>query len=127
MLRFAALICVAFSCLVQDYPTPVEGDCTAHDFVFNTGEKLADLRLHHIAIGTKCPSRAADDPPSARRALTGTRRAPCRRCRNAEISWCIPSGCGVKPSDETRGHGTHSRAVVWRQYLLGLLKEAPAR
>lgn len=28
----------------------------------------------------------------------------------------------IPTSDETRGHGTHSRAVVWKNYLLELLK-----
>lgn len=28
----------------------------------------------------------------------------------------------IPTSDETRGHGTHSRPVVWKQYLLELLK-----
>lgn len=59
MLRFAAVVCVAFSCLAQEYPTPVEGDYTVHDFVFKTGEKLADLRLHYITVGT--PARDAQD------------------------------------------------------------------
>jgi len=30
-------------------------------------------------------------------------------------------------SDETRGHGTHSRPVVWKQYLMELLKESEKR
>jgi homoserine O-acetyltransferase len=30
----------------------------------------------------------------------------------------------VPTSDETRGHGTHTRAVVWKQYLLELLNES---
>ncbi len=30
----------------------------------------------------------------------------------------------IPTSDETRGHGTHSRAVVWKQYLIELLKES---
>jgi homoserine O-acetyltransferase len=30
----------------------------------------------------------------------------------------------IPTSDETRGHGTHSRAVVWKQYLVELLKES---
>lgn len=29
----------------------------------------------------------------------------------------------IPTSDETRGHGTHSRAVVWKKYLVELLKE----
>jgi len=28
----------------------------------------------------------------------------------------------IPTSDETRGHGTHSRAVVWKQYLAELLR-----
>ena len=30
----------------------------------------------------------------------------------------------IPTSDETRGHGTHSRAVVWKQHLVELLKES---
>jgi homoserine O-acetyltransferase/O-succinyltransferase len=30
----------------------------------------------------------------------------------------------IPTSDETRGHGTHSRAVVWKQYLMELLRES---
>ena len=33
----------------------------------------------------------------------------------------------IPTSDETRGHGTHSRPVVWRQYLIELLKESEHR
>jgi len=30
----------------------------------------------------------------------------------------------IPTSDETRGHGTHSRAVVWKKYLIELLNES---
>jgi homoserine O-acetyltransferase len=30
----------------------------------------------------------------------------------------------IPTSDETRGHGTHSRAVLWKKYLVELLKES---
>jgi homoserine O-acetyltransferase len=33
----------------------------------------------------------------------------------------------IPTSDETRGHGTHSRPVVWRQYLLELLRISEPR
>ena len=33
----------------------------------------------------------------------------------------------IPTSDETRGHGTHSRAVVWKTYLLELLAESEPR
>jgi homoserine O-acetyltransferase/O-succinyltransferase len=32
-------------------PTPTEGDYTAHDFHFKTGETLPELRLHYITFG----------------------------------------------------------------------------
>ncbi|HLK66056.1 MAG TPA: alpha/beta fold hydrolase [Bryobacteraceae bacterium] len=36
---------------------PVEGDWVAHDFQFNSGEKLAELRLHYTTLGK--PTRDA--------------------------------------------------------------------
>jgi homoserine O-acetyltransferase len=33
----------------------------------------------------------------------------------------------IPTSDETRGHGTHSRAVVWKNYLVELLHETSTR
>src|SRR5215472_14332131 len=58
MFRSLSLIVFAFACLAQtSYPPPVEGDYTVHDFVFKSGEKLADLRLHYITVGT--PTRDA--------------------------------------------------------------------
>jgi homoserine O-acetyltransferase len=30
----------------------------------------------------------------------------------------------ISISDETRGHGTHTRAVVWKQYLSELLEKS---
>ena len=54
MLRIAsATILVLLSVPVRaaDYPAPVEGDYVANDFVFSTGEKLPELRLHYTTIG----------------------------------------------------------------------------
>ena len=53
---FSALMLVA-ACQAQTAPQPVEGDYIARDFVFKTGEKLAELRLHYITLGK--PSRNA--------------------------------------------------------------------
>jgi homoserine O-acetyltransferase len=39
------------------YPNQAEGDWTARDFAFHTGDKLAELRLHYITIGK--PARDA--------------------------------------------------------------------
>src|SRR5215469_7992508 len=33
------------------YPGQVEGDWTARNFVFHTGDMLPELRLHYVAIG----------------------------------------------------------------------------
>jgi homoserine O-acetyltransferase len=57
MFRFLGGFCLALVCFGQTYPTPVEGDYTLHDFVFKTGEKLPELRLHYITVGT--PTRDA--------------------------------------------------------------------
>src|SRR5262245_4393872 len=37
---------------VRSYPDPVEGDFMIRDFRFDTGETLAELRLHYRTIGT---------------------------------------------------------------------------
>jgi homoserine O-acetyltransferase len=39
------------------YPNQVEGDWLARDFAFHSGERLAELRLHYITIGS--PARDA--------------------------------------------------------------------
>ena len=54
LMRWAILFCCAFTCWAQQ---PVEGDWIARDFAFKSGEKLADLRLHYITLGT--PERDA--------------------------------------------------------------------
>ena len=42
----------AFNAMAQaNYPTPVEHDYIVKDFVFESGEKLAALRLHCVTIG----------------------------------------------------------------------------
>src|SRR5947208_13931960 len=40
-----------------DYPPPVEGDFVTRDFVFASGERLPELKLHYRTIGT--PQRDA--------------------------------------------------------------------
>src|SRR6185503_15399407 len=50
MLRPLVLLLAAGCCFAQD-PQPVEGDWIAKDFVFKTGEKLAELRLHYTTLG----------------------------------------------------------------------------
>jgi homoserine O-acetyltransferase len=57
ILLFSVSCCLAGSAFAADYPVPVQGDYTAHDFVFSSGERLPDLRLHYRTLGT--PQRDA--------------------------------------------------------------------
>src|ERR1043166_2849666 len=57
MVRWIFLFLLAAGCRGQTWPAPVEGDWTARDFVFHTGEKLAELRLHYTTVGE--PARDA--------------------------------------------------------------------
>jgi homoserine O-acetyltransferase len=57
------VLCVAFILLVlqrssraQIQPAPVEGDFLLHDFKFESGESLPELRLHYRTIGTPIQS-----------------------------------------------------------------------
>jgi homoserine O-acetyltransferase/O-succinyltransferase len=49
------LLCLPATCFAQQAsntkPVPVEGDYIAHDFHFNTGETLPELRLHYLTFG----------------------------------------------------------------------------
>lgn len=52
MFRFGSLlVLLAAACWGADYPAPTEGDFTVKDFVFTTGEKLPELRLHYTTVG----------------------------------------------------------------------------
>ena len=39
-------------------PAPAEGNCTLHDFRFNSGETLPELRLHYTTLGTPVKDEA---------------------------------------------------------------------
>jgi homoserine O-acetyltransferase/O-succinyltransferase len=41
-----------------DYPAPRPGDCVLHDFRFNSGEALPELRIHYLTFGTPQTNRA---------------------------------------------------------------------
>src|SRR3982074_347300 len=47
-----ALLClIALAAAAADYPAPKEGDWTARDFRFHTGEVMPELRLHYAPVG----------------------------------------------------------------------------
>jgi homoserine O-acetyltransferase/O-succinyltransferase len=47
----AAIVLTSFGASAADYPAPKEGDWTAKDFKFHTGETMPELRLHYTTIG----------------------------------------------------------------------------
>src|SRR5687767_14927331 len=53
-------IFVAANALAQPatFPSPVEGDFSARDFAFGSGERLPEVRIHYRTVGT--PRKDAD-------------------------------------------------------------------
>jgi homoserine O-acetyltransferase len=49
----AALAVVSVAAAAADYPAPKEGDWTAPDFKFHTGEVMAQLHLHYTTVGDR--------------------------------------------------------------------------
>jgi len=47
----AILAMTSCTALAADYPTPKQGDWTAKDFKFHTGETMPELRLHYTTVG----------------------------------------------------------------------------
>ncbi|MBR0904840.1 alpha/beta fold hydrolase [Bradyrhizobium liaoningense] len=47
----AVLLSIATSTWAADYPAPKQGDWTAKDFKFHTGEVMPELRLHYTTVG----------------------------------------------------------------------------
>jgi homoserine O-acetyltransferase/O-succinyltransferase len=54
MLRAVAVLALVLLCntaRAADYPVPKEGDWTARDFRFHTGEVMPELKLHYTTVG----------------------------------------------------------------------------
>jgi homoserine O-acetyltransferase len=47
----AVLSLIALAAMAADYPAPKQGDWTAKDFLFHTGEVMPELRLHYTTVG----------------------------------------------------------------------------
>lgn len=47
----AVLLSVSTSVIAADYPAPKQGDWTARDFKFHTGEVMPELKLHYTTVG----------------------------------------------------------------------------
>ncbi len=46
------ILAVATLSLAADYPAPVEADYVIHDFHFNSGQVLPELRMHYLTVGS---------------------------------------------------------------------------
>jgi homoserine O-acetyltransferase len=55
---FSVLLGSTASAQTASYPTPVEGDFVARDFVFTSGERMAEVKIHYRTVGT--PRKDAD-------------------------------------------------------------------
>ena len=53
-----ATVAVHASAQPAVFPTPVDGDFVARDFVFGSGERLPEIRIHYRTVGT--PRKDAD-------------------------------------------------------------------
>jgi homoserine O-acetyltransferase/O-succinyltransferase len=51
-MRIACLALFASSVLAADFPAPIEGDFVIPNFRFQSGELLAQLRIHYVTIGS---------------------------------------------------------------------------
>jgi homoserine O-acetyltransferase len=47
----AVLLSISMSAMAADYPAPKQGDWTARDFKFHTGETMPELRLRYTTVG----------------------------------------------------------------------------
>jgi homoserine O-acetyltransferase/O-succinyltransferase len=47
----AVFAMTSFTALAADYPTPKQGDWTAKNFKFHSGETMPELRLHYTTVG----------------------------------------------------------------------------
>jgi homoserine O-acetyltransferase/O-succinyltransferase len=46
-----AFVMTSFAAVAADYPAPKQGDWTARNFKFHTGETMAELKLHYTTVG----------------------------------------------------------------------------
>ena len=109
------------------WPNQREGDFVLRDFVFESGETLAELKLHYTTLGyaaPQCGRRHRQRRPAAARhqrrrqgmapSVAGRRAVcgrPAARCREYFI--VLPDGIGrggsSKPSDGLKGKFPHYR------------------
>jgi homoserine O-acetyltransferase len=121
--RIAAAVCAAFclgslTAVAADYPAPQEGNWTARNFKFHSGETLPELRLHYSTIGSPSGLPVVilhGTGGSGARLLTpafaGELFGPGAPLDAGKYFIILPDAIGhggsSKPSDGLRGHFPH--------------------
>jgi homoserine O-acetyltransferase/O-succinyltransferase len=118
MRKIGLAFALAMLSRAADYPDPVEGDITIHDFHFHDGETLAELKLHYTAVGN-----SSNPAVLIMHGTGGTGRAflsagfagelfgPGQPLDAKKYFIVLPDGIGhgksSKPSDGMRAHFPH--------------------
>ena len=125
------ILLLALACHAQDEPRPVEADWVAHDFHFNSGETLPELRLHYFTLGT--PKRdavlvlhdlASEGRPFLASGFLGALFLKGQPLDASRYYVIVPDAIGhgdsSKPSDGLRAKFPHydDGDIVRAQYLL---------
>jgi homoserine acetyltransferase len=74
MMKFSllALVCFALRLSALAQVTPVEGEYTARNFKFESGESLPELTLHYPTLGEPRPASGAALMPGGRETTKAT-------------------------------------------------------
>jgi hypothetical protein len=89
-----------------DYPRPVEADVVFEDFRFATGESLL-LKVHYRTIVQPRHDKTGKE--------LGILAREIKRVKQGQAI-VIPA------NKDTVGHGTRTRAAVWKEHLAKLMK-----
>ncbi len=111
---------------------PAEGDLILKNFRFTSGETLPELRMHYRILYALEASRDYDPGPGLEKIAAplvaintadDTINPPELQILEKEIARVKKGRAIVLPlSERTVGHGTHTQAAVWKQYLEELLR-----
>jgi hypothetical protein len=111
-----ALALFAMGAPAANFPPPLEGDLVLKDFYFQGRQTLPELRMHYLTLGQ--PER--DRQGVVRNDLINP---PELRVLEREIKRVKLGQAIVIPfSDQTVGHGSHTKAVLWKKDLARLLR-----
>ena len=132
LIRGLALLAVATCSWAADYPPPQEGDYVIKDFSFRSGQSLPEVRMHFRTLGS---------PQRDRKGLVCNAVLILHGTTGSGAQFIRPEFAGelfgegqlldarryyliIPESDNTRGHGTHTLAAIWKKHLSVLLRQS---